>query len=50
MLGLDIDLQKKEKARALLRKQGDKTTNRPAMDWRDIPAFYQTLSKTITMT
>ncbi|WP_273721580.1 MULTISPECIES: site-specific integrase [unclassified Bartonella] len=49
-LGLDVDLQATEKARALLGKQLHKTQNIPAMDWKDIPAFYQTLSKTITMT
>ncbi len=49
-LGLDVDLQATEKARALLGKQLHKTQNIPAMDWKDVPAFYQTLSKTITMT
>ncbi|MET3560868.1 integrase [Bartonella japonica] len=45
-LGLDVDLQAVEKARALLGKQRHKTQNRPAMDWRDIPDFYQTLCQT----
>ncbi|SPU27679.1 integrase [Candidatus Bartonella washoeensis] len=49
-LGLDVDLQAAEKAKALLGKQRHKTQNRPAMDWKDIPAFYQTLCKTPTMT
>ncbi|WP_273755850.1 site-specific integrase [Bartonella sp. MM73XJBT.G] len=49
-LGLDVDLQATIKARALLGKQLHKTQNIPAMDWKDVPAFYQTLSKTITMT
>ncbi|UNF37699.1 integrase arm-type DNA-binding domain-containing protein [Bartonella krasnovii] len=49
-LGLDVDLQVTTKARALLGKQLHKTQNIPAMDWKDVPAFYQTLSKTITMT
>ncbi|WP_375664858.1 tyrosine-type recombinase/integrase [Bartonella sp. CL162QHHD] len=49
-LGLDVDLQATTKARALLGKQLHKTQNIPAMDWKDVPAFYQTLSKTITMT
>ncbi|VEJ44683.1 Uncharacterised protein [Bartonella vinsonii] len=40
-LGLDVDLQATVKA--LLGKQRHKTQNRPAMDWRNVPAFYQTL-------
>ncbi|MET3560785.1 integrase [Bartonella japonica] len=42
-LGLNVDLQAVEKARALLGKQLHKAQNIPAMDWRDIPAFYKTL-------
>ncbi len=49
-LGLDVDLQATEKARSLLGKQRHKVINRPAMDWRDVPAFYQTLCQKITMT
>uniref|UniRef100_UPI0035CEC2C0 tyrosine-type recombinase/integrase n=2 Tax=unclassified Bartonella TaxID=2645622 RepID=UPI0035CEC2C0 len=49
-LGLDVDLQATEKARALLGKQRHKITNRPAMDWKDIPAFYQFLCKTQNIT
>ncbi|EJF98506.1 hypothetical protein MEI_00514 [Bartonella vinsonii subsp. arupensis Pm136co] len=49
-LGLDVDLQATEKAKALLGKQRHKITNRPAMDWKDVPAFYQTLCKTTTIT
>ncbi|WP_019224119.1 tyrosine-type recombinase/integrase [Bartonella rattaustraliani] len=49
-LGLNVDLQAVEKARALLGKQRHKTVNRPAMDWKDVPAFYQTLCQTTTMT
>ncbi|WP_345117795.1 tyrosine-type recombinase/integrase, partial [Bartonella jaculi] len=49
-LGLNVDLQATEKARALLGKQLHKTTNRPAMDWRDVPAFYQTLCEASTLT
>ncbi|MBB4077309.1 integrase, partial [Bartonella fuyuanensis] len=49
-LGLDVDLQATEKARALLGKQRHKTQNRPAMDWKDIPAFYQLLCKTQNIT
>lgn len=43
-LGLDVDIQATEKARALLGKQRHKATNIPAMPWRDVPAFYATLS------
>uniref|UniRef100_UPI0035D01BD5 tyrosine-type recombinase/integrase n=1 Tax=Bartonella sp. CL70QHWL TaxID=3243539 RepID=UPI0035D01BD5 len=49
-LGLNVDLQATEKARALLGKQRHKITNRPAMDWKDIPAFYQFLCKTQNIT
>ncbi|WP_375625195.1 hypothetical protein [Bartonella sp. MU37NMGALS] len=33
-------LQATEKARALLGKQRHKTQNMPAMDWKDVTAFY----------
>ncbi|WP_156809209.1 tyrosine-type recombinase/integrase, partial [Bartonella queenslandensis] len=49
-LGLDVDLQAVEKARALLGKQRHKAINVPAMDWKDVPAFYQTLCQKTTMT
>ncbi|WP_081651658.1 tyrosine-type recombinase/integrase [Bartonella birtlesii] len=49
-LGLDVDLQAVEKAKALLGKQRHKVTNRPAMDWKDVPAFYKTLCETSTLT
>ncbi len=49
-LGLDVDLQAKEKARALLGKQLHKVKNMPAIDWKDVPTFYQTLCKKTTMT
>jgi integrase len=44
-LGLDVDLQATEKARALLGKQRHKATNIPAMPWADVPAFYATLAE-----
>lgn len=44
-LGLSVDLQATEKARALLGKQRHKTSNIPAMPWRDVPAFYATLAE-----
>ena len=43
-LGLDVDLQATEKAAALLGKQRHKAVNVPALDWRDVPAFYDSLS------
>ncbi len=49
-LGLDVDLQATEKARALLGKQRHKVTNRPAMDWKDVPTFYKTLCEASTLT
>ncbi len=49
-LGLDVDLQATTKARALLGKQHHKITNRSAMDWKDVPAFYHMLCQKTTMT
>lgn len=43
-LGLDVDLQATEKARALLGKQRHRVTNIPAMPWQDVPVFYRSLS------
>lgn len=42
-LGLDVDLQVTDKAKALLGKQRHTVTNIPAMPWQDVPAFYQSL-------
>lgn len=42
-LGLDVDLQATEKARALLGKQRHKVTHIPAMPWQEVPAFYASL-------
>lgn len=42
-LGLDVDLQAVDKARALLGRQRHTTTNIPAMNWRDVPSFYSTI-------
>ncbi|MEM5542961.1 integrase arm-type DNA-binding domain-containing protein [Sulfitobacter sp. AS92] len=48
-LGLDVDIQATEKAKALLGKQRHKVQNIPALHWRDVPAFYQSLNEgTIT--
>ncbi|WP_373925604.1 tyrosine-type recombinase/integrase, partial [Bartonella raoultii] len=49
-LGLNVDLQATEKARALLGKQRHKKQNLSAMDWKDVPAFYKTLCQKTTMT
>ncbi len=43
-LGLDVDLQATEKARALLGKQRHKVQNVPALPWQEVPAFYESLS------
>ena len=43
-LGLDVDLQAPEKAKALLGKQRHEEKHIPAMNWRDVPAFYASLS------
>lgn len=42
-LGLEVDLQATDKARALLGKQRHKAENIPAMPWSHLPAFYATL-------
>lgn len=42
-LGLSVDLQAPEKARALLGKSRHKVEHIPAMRWQDVPAFYQSL-------
>ena len=43
-LGLDVDLQATEKAKALLGKQRHKVKNIPALNWRNVPSFYQSLN------
>ncbi len=42
-LGLEVDLQATDKAKALLGKQRHTAKNIPALNWRDVPAFYQSL-------
>lgn len=42
-LGLDVDMQATVKAKALLGKQRHTVKHIPAMDWREVPAFYQSL-------
>jgi integrase len=44
-LGLDVDIQAVDKAKALLGKQRHKTQNTPAVAWQDVPAFYQSLDQ-----
>ena len=44
-LGLDVDIQAPEKARALLGQQRHKVTNIPAMPWKEVPAFYASLAE-----
>ena len=43
-LGLDVDLQATEKARALLGKQRHKAENIPAVPWQEVPMFYRSLT------
>lgn len=43
-LGLPVDLQAPEKARALLGKSRHKAANIPALPWQDVPAFYASLN------
>lgn len=44
-LGLDVDLQAPDKAKALLGKTRHKSKNIPAMPWQDVPDFYASLSE-----
>ncbi|WP_050929468.1 tyrosine-type recombinase/integrase [Aestuariivita boseongensis] len=43
-LGLDVDIQAVEKAKALLGRQRHVTTSIPSLPWQDVPAFYASLS------
>lgn len=43
-LGLNVDLQATAKAAALLGKQRHKAEIIPALDWREVPSLYATLS------
>ena len=42
-LGLDVDSQATDKAKALLGNQRHTVKNVPAIPWQDVPAFYQNL-------
>lgn len=44
-MGLDVDLQATSKAKELLGKSRQPRAHIPAMDWRDVPAFYATLNE-----
>lgn len=44
-LGLDVDLQATQKARALLGQQRHTVEHIPAMPWQEVPAFYQSLGE-----
>jgi integrase len=44
-LGLDVDLQATEKAKALLGKSRHVSKNIPAMAWADVPGFYASLEE-----
>ena len=43
-IGLDVDLQVTAKAKILLGDQDHEVVHVPALPWRDVPAFYKTLS------
>ena len=47
-LGLDVDLQATDKAKALLGKQRHTPKHIPAMKWQEVPAFYQSLGRSVT--
>ena len=47
-LGLDVDLQATDKARALLGKQRHTVRNVPALAWQEVPAFYESLDGSVT--
>ncbi|SHK38449.1 Phage integrase family protein [Shimia gijangensis] len=44
-MGLDVDIQAVEKAKALLGRQRHVTRNIPAVHWRNVPTFYTSLSE-----
>ncbi|WP_085307655.1 tyrosine-type recombinase/integrase [Planktotalea arctica] len=44
-LGLEVDLQAVDKAKALLGQQRHVTEHVPALDWQDVPEFYQSLNE-----
>lgn len=44
-MGLDVDLQAVDKAKALLGRTRHVAKHIPAMDWREVPAFYRDLAE-----
>ena len=44
-LGLDVDIQATDKAKALLGKQRHRTQHIEAMPWQEVPAFYSSLQE-----
>ncbi len=44
-MGLDVDIQAPEKARALLGRQRHQTRHVPALAWQEVPAFYASLDE-----
>lgn len=47
-MGLDVDLQATDKAKALLGKSRHVAKNMPAMPWQEVPAFYGSLGEATT--
>lgn len=43
-MGLNVDVQATDKAKALLGKSRHEARNIPSMPWQDVPAFYESLS------
>lgn len=43
-LGLDVDLQATEKAKALLGRQRHQVEHVPSLPWQQVPAFFASLS------
>ncbi|WP_306110854.1 MULTISPECIES: site-specific integrase [unclassified Roseovarius] len=43
-MGLDVDVQATEKAKALLGKSRHEARNIPALLWQEVPSFYESLS------
>ncbi|WP_363322246.1 integrase arm-type DNA-binding domain-containing protein [uncultured Aliiroseovarius sp.] len=44
-MGLDVDVQATDKAKALLGKSRHMPKHLPSMDWRDVPVFYSGLDE-----
>lgn len=47
-LGLEVDLQATEKAKALLGQQRHVAKNVPSLSWQEVPSFYQSLDNSVT--